>query len=422
MSRLRELRERQATILTNARAKFDEIKPDTAEARAKEIEAEFDRMMAEHDQIGQNIAREERLAAAQRSAEEARNAPDPRRPTHDGRAPGADDGQPVSYRQAFYEYVRAGADVGEMRPEARAALRAGVTEQRIQSTSGTAGGYTVPTELLNQIDIAMKAWGPMYSDDLCTVLRTASGNTINLPTVDDTAVAAVAHTEGTALTDDGGSDVTFGNAAIGAYAFDTEFVRFSMELAQDSIFNFETLLGQLLGERLARIANSKLTTGSGSSDVKGIVTFSAAGKTTAAAAAVTADEVVDFVHSVDPAYRASPKARMMFNDATLLALRKLKDSENRYLVQNAPDGSGMLVVGSVTVPYVINQAMASMAANAKFAVFGDFSRFYVRKVGNPIIGVMRERFWPDLGMAGLIRFDGEGSHSDAIKHMKNAAS
>jgi hypothetical protein len=44
----------------------------------------------------------------------------------------------------------------------------------------------------------------------------------------------------------------------------------------------------------------------------------------------------------------------------------------------------------------------------------------VRKVGAPVIGVMRERFWPDLGIAGLIRFDGELSDVAAVKHLKNA--
>lgn len=420
---LRELREQMARIFTNARAKLDEITPETPAERAAEIEREFDAMMADHDRIGERIARAERLEAAERRM----NAPDPRRPTGEDReARGADEGERPSYRQAFYRMMQVGGDLAELSAEERSILRAGVVrgaEFRTQ-TVGTpsAGGYTVPTELLAQIDIAAKAWGPMYAEDLCTTLNTASGNTIDLPTVDDTGIDAVAHTEGTALTDDGGSDVTFGKPSIGAYAFDTEFVKWSMELAQDSIFNMEVLLGQLLGERLGRIGNTKLTTGSGSSDVKGIVTASAAGKTTAAVAAVTADEIMDFIHSVDPAYRASPKARVMFNDATLLALRKLKDGQGNYLISNAPDTAGKLVIGSIVVPYSINQAMASMAANAKFMVYGDFSRFYVRKVGSPVLGVMRERFWPDLGIAGLIRIDGEISHSAAIKHMKNAAS
>ena len=96
---------------------------------------------------------------------------------------------------------------------------------RVQKTAtSAAGGYTVPTELANFIEKAMIATGPMYSSDLFTVLNTASGEGINIPTVDDTAVTAEAHTEGTAPTDDGGKDVTFGQKQLQAYAFNTEWV------------------------------------------------------------------------------------------------------------------------------------------------------------------------------------------------------
>jgi HK97 family phage major capsid protein len=267
----------------------------------------------------------------------------------------------------------------------------------------------------------MAAYGPMYTDDVCTTLNTSTGATFNIPTVNDTAVTAVAHTEGAALTDDAGKDVTFGQATLGAYAFDTEWVKWSYELAQDSIFNMEPILGTLLGERLGRIANSKLTTGSGSSDVQGIVTGSSLGITAAATDAVTADEIINLLHSVDPAYRSSPKAAFMFNDSTLSAIRKLKDGNGNYLWSMGNYQAG--VAGSILgYNYYVNQAMDSLAAAKKMMIFGDMSKFYVRKVGAPVVTVVRERFWPDLGIAGLIRFDGVIGNSAAIKHLITAAS
>lgn len=188
----------------------------------------------------------------------------------------------------------------------------------------------------------------------------------------------------------------------------------------DSIVSMEQFLGALLGERLGRLANLQLSTGTGSGAPNGIVTASSLGKTVAGTTAITADEVLDFVHSVNPAYRASPKSRIMFNDSTLLALRKLKDGQGNYLITEAPDGTGRLRVGAVSVPYSINQAMASMTTGNKVMVYGDFSKYFVRKVGAPIIGVLRERFWPDMGIAGLIRFDGELGDTAAVKHLKMA--
>ncbi len=54
-------------------------------------------------------------------------------------------------------------------------------------------------------------------------------------------------------------------------------------------------------------------------------------------------------------------------------------------------------------------------------LFGDFSRYVVRKVGNPLIGTVRERFWPKVGLAGLIRFDGDLTDAGAVKALVQAA-
>ena len=61
------------------------------------------------------------------------------------------------------------------------------------------------------------------------------------------------------------------------------------------------------------------------------MTNAGAGITAASATAITSDELIDLIHAVDPAYRNSPNTAMMMNDSTLKAVRKLKDSQNRYL-------------------------------------------------------------------------------------------
>lgn len=419
---LKEMQEKREKLVADARAALDEIKKNTDESRAAELEKRHDDIMAAFDKLEADIKREEKQAELERRAEElrARQRPIP----GDVEARGQDEGTRPEYRQAFYKMLAVGGDVSELSAEERAVLRAGVqrdAEFRMQTTgTGAAGGYTVPVELANQIIISMKAWGPMYDPGITQEMVTSSGNQINIPTVDDTGVTAEPHTEGTPLTDDGGKDVTFGQKSLNAYAFDTEFVKWSWELAQDSIFNVEALLGQLLGERLGRIANTQLTVGTGSSAPHGIVTASSLGVTAASATAITYDEIIDLVHSVDPAYRVSPRVAFMFSDSTLAALRKLKDNEGRYIwsagdVQNGVPGT---ILG---YRYHINQAVPSLAAASKVMLFGDFGKYFVRKVGSPVIGVMRERFWPDLGIAGLIRFDGELVDTAAVKHLSTAA-
>ena len=320
----------------------------------------------------------------------------------------------MDYRQAFAEIVAAGRGA-YVEQKVRNVLK----EYRVQvGGTNTSGGFTVPTTLANFIVESMKAHGPMYSSDLFNVINDTSGNTLNIPTIDDTAVTAEAHTEGTQPTDDGGKDATFGQKTLGAFAFNTEWVRWSAELNADSVLNMESVLGRLLGERMARIANSKLTTGSGSSDVEGIVTNSAAGVTAASATAVTADEIIDLVHSVDPAYRVGNVAFMM-NDSTLAAVRKLKDGDVNYLWQmgNYQAGVPQNLLG---YNVVVNQDMDSIATAKKTILFGDTSYFYVHKVSQPAIYVARERFAPDFGILDYIRFDGVLSNKAAIKHLIQA--
>jgi HK97 family phage major capsid protein len=413
MQEIQTLREQMASIATEARAKLSEVTDETEETRAAEIEREFDAMMADHDKLAARVEREDRVAQAFKKLEATDTT---KIPEAEGRtAPAVDNGLTMDYRAAFAEMIANGGDA-YVEPEVRNVLK----EYRVQvGSTNSAGGYTVPTELATFIVESMKAFGPMYTANVFTSIETAAGNPFNIPTLDDTTVTAEAHTEGTQPTDDGGKDATFGQKTLNAYAFNTEWVRWSAELNADSVFNMESLLGRLLGERMGRIANAKLTTGSGSSDVEGIVTNSAAGVTAASATAVTADEIIDLVHSVDPAYRQSPNAAIMMNDSTLKAIRKLKDGNGNYLWQmgDFQIGTPQNILG---YPVVVNQDMDSIATAKKTILFGDMSRFYVRKVGQPSIYVARERFAPDFGILGYIRLDGCLSDTAAVKHLVQA--
>ncbi len=424
---LRELQEKRGRLVTQAREALNEITANTDESRSAELEARHDAIMAEFDKIEKDIEREERMAeiearfASRTEEERARRRPGSE---SEGRAAGSESGgDGLTYRSVFFKFIASGADLAALEPEERAVLKAGVQaadEYRAQSSAtGAAGGYTVPTELANEIIKSMKAWGPMYDEAVTTQINTTSGAVIQLPTIDDTSGTGFAHTQGADLVDDGSVDAVFGQKQLEAYVFDTKFIKFSFELAQDSIFNMEALLGSLLGERLGRIANAQLTTGSGTSAPNGVATASSLGKTAASATAVASDELIDLVHSVDPAYRTAPKVGFQFNDTTLAAIRKLKDGQGNYLWQMGDVTKGQ--PGTLlSYRYTINQAVASIATGNKSVLFGDFGKYFVRKVGSPVIGVMRERFWPNLGIAGYIRFDGELADAAAIKHLKQA--
>jgi HK97 family phage major capsid protein len=429
MATIKELREQAAKTLTEARSMLDGINDKSTKEQRAEAEQSVDKALAETSDIEARADRLGKLEAAEKRADEARDADE--REARESKRPSLGAGQAgqggdMDYRTAFHEYLRAQGQKAEMPTEARTVLERGFqsVEHRAQTTTASAGGYTIPTELSNIMVKSMLAWGPMYDPGITTEIVTSGGGAITMPTVNDTATTVEKSTEGTTYTDDGGKDVTFGEKTLNAYAFNTEWLRVSKELADDSVFAMETILGNLLGERLGRRANLELTVGDGTGDPNGIVTASGAGIVAAATNAITADEIIDLLHSVDPAYRNGPGVRFMFNDSTLAAIRKLKDGDGNYLWQmgNVQAGVPGALLG---YNYSINQAMAGLASgvDSRVAVFGDFSKYYVRKVGSPLIGALQDKdFWPGFGIAGYIRFDGELSDVAAVKHMALAAS
>ncbi|CAD7336129.1 phage major capsid protein [Sphingomonadales bacterium 58] len=419
--------EERGQLVTEARDLLTQAEKETDTTKAAELEQRHDQIMQKVDALDTKIAREERTAAAERSEEErrSRNRPRGRDVEHRGQEGG--DGEEkdaeqlqAEYRDAFYAMLSEGGDIGALDTEQRALLRRGYVENRTQ-TAGTAaaGGYTVPTTLANRIVEVMKDWGPMYDGKITDEMVTSSGNPFDIPTNDDTGKSSAALAEGADLTDDNSGDLEFGEASLSAYVHATPWLKISFELLQDSAFNIEQFVARKLGERLGRGANGKLTIGTGVNEARGVVVASALGKTAASATAIAADELIDLQHSVNAAYRRSPFCRWMFADTTLASVRKLKDGQGNFLWQmgdvrvGAPD----LILGK---PYSVNDDVPAIATGNRAIIFGDFSRYTVRKVGSPLIGTVRERFWPKVGMAGLIRYDGDLLDSNAVKHLKLA--
>lgn len=418
--------EQRGQLVAEARSILDAVEGEADATRLAEAEARHDGVIAKLDALDKKIAREERQLALETAQEEQRSR---LRPTGaDGSAAGVDvqggdqersaEQRGAEYRDAFYAMLRNGGDLSALEPEQRAMLRQGFVENRVQAgATDAAGGFTVPTTLAGFIVSAMKDFGPMYDPGITTEIVTSSGNPFDIPTNDDTGNTAALIAEGAQLTDDNSGDLVFGEKNLNAYVYATPWLQISFELLQDSAFNLEAFIGGKLGERLGRIANQRLTVGTGAGQPNGIVTASSQGLVAAAAAAVTGDELISLQHSVNAAYRRSPKCGWMFADTTLATLRKLKDGQGNYLWQmgdvrvGAPD----LILGK---GYHVNDDVPAMAAGLRSLLFGDLSAYIVRKVGSPLIGTVRERFWPKAGMAGLVRFDGELADTGAVKHLR----
>jgi HK97 family phage major capsid protein len=320
-----------------------------------------------------------------------------------------DDDLSERYQAAFREWVTIGP--ADMTTEARAALREGyVAPDRAAQGVGvtTAGGYLVPEGFRAQMVERMKAWGAVQ--EVAQNITTRTGAPLPWPTNDDTGNVGALLAENTAATE---QDFAFGVAQLGAYKYTSKIVRISLEFLQDvDWIDAEAFVQRKFAERLGRIHNQHFTTGTGTAQPLGIVTGATSGVTAASATAITADELIDLQHSVDPAYRNSPNARFMLSDAALKAARKLKDLNGQYLFQAQTAGDvPSLLAGA---PYVVNVDMAVPATGVKSVLFGDFEAGYViRWVREMSMLQLRERY-AEFGQVGFIAFDrADGTVQDA---------
>jgi len=296
----------------------------------------------------------------------------------------------------------------------------------MSTTTGSEGGFTVPTETASQLIESLKAFGGMRA--VANVLVTATGAPMSFPTADATAEVGEIVAENV-LTN--AVDTAFGTISLPVYKYSSKSVAVPIELLQDSNIDIEGYVNALLVTRLGRITNTHFTTGSGSSQPRGVVTGAATGVTaansTSQVTAVTYDSLVNLIHSVDPAYRMGATVRFMMNDATVGVIRKIKDGSNVPIFNpgyqvGVPGGAPDTLLGH---PIVVNQDMAVMAANAKSIAFGDFGKYYIRDA----MGVTLRRFDDSafmlkgqIGFCAWLRSGGNLMDSAAVKLFVNAAS
>jgi HK97 family phage major capsid protein len=301
-----------------------------------------------------------------------------------------------SRSDVFNKYLRYGMQ--ELNREERYLLRG----TNPQTTADSAGGYTIPEGWTGELDWAKQFVGEV--ENVARVFSTATGNTLPIPKVNDTAVDAALQTEGSATTV---ADMTFGNTDLSAYTYST-LVKVSKQLLQDEEVNLIGYLTELLGQRIARATNAALTTGDGSSKPNGIITAATVGKTAASATAITHEELIDLYYSVDPAYRMGTSCYYMMNDAVHAAVRKLglTAAENFNPITFSNDGT-MFILGKEVK---INQDMASaITTGNKTILFGDFSGYAVRVAGGINVLRMDERYADELnvGFIAYKRVDGD---------------
>ena len=285
--------------------------------------------------------------------------------------------------------------------EARMRAEEAYGQRAMSALTGSAGAYSISPTFIQQLEINKLAFSSILQH--AEIMRTARGEPLHWPTADDTSNTG--EIVGESATIDGSTDFTLGQTIWNAYKFHAKMIKVPWELLEDSDFNIEGIIAEMLGQRLGRISNTRFTTGTGASQPKGITVGLTTGKTTASSTAIAADELLDLIDAIDDAYLNG--ASFMFNKAILLALRKLKDGQGQYLGQEGMRGGPRATIFSY--PYAINNDMASTITSGDLTMlFGQLSAYKVRQVRGMRFIRLSERFaeFDQIAFDVFLRQDG----------------
>ncbi len=428
-----EIRLKRAKVFTEARKIVDQYKKD--ERIKAEDQAKIDKFLEEARECDKQLREIEEDEKRRKEIEEGFKSlgestgrqTDPTDPAKESRGADKDkkaerEQREATQRQAFDRFLRRGHSglTAEMRSalgpahglEQMMSAAAGVTGEddeearALSAVTGSAGGFTVPTLYQPDVSEAMKAFWGVRMDGSEHIVGD-SGQDLPFITNDDTGNVGELLGESASATTQ--QDLVFGQTMVSTYMYSSKLVLVPIQLLQDAGFDIGAYLFKKLTERIGRIVNTHCTTGTGSGQPRGIVTAvgtsgTGIGVTAAANNAITADELLQLQHSVDPAYRMQSSYKL--SDGLLQRVRILKDSNGRYLLNDATAGAPATIWGK---PYSIFTDMASsITATTNVVLFGRASDYKTREVRGLTLFRFGEVYMTNLqvGFLAFGRFGG----------------
>ena len=353
MSKILDMRTKRGEIWDKAKAFLDAHTNESGLMTAEDA-ATYERMEQEVIDLGHAIEREERAAELERElsasvSPDLASRPEQRKDTKIGTASDA-------YRDAFWKQMR---DMERRNADVRNALQVGELSE---------GGYTVPDEFEHILVQALDEENIMRG--LVHVITTSSGDR-KIPLVTSKGSASWVEEEA-AIPE---SDDAFGQITLSAHKVGS-MIRISEELLHDSAFDLAGYITNEFARRVGAAEEEAIISGNGTHKPTGLLhaTLGAeAGVTAAAAAAITADELIDLQHSLKAGYRR--KAAYIMNDATIKLLRKLKDGNGQFLWQ-----PGLLLGQPDTLlnqKVLTSNYMPLPTAGNKAILYGDYSYYWL---------------------------------------------
>ena len=400
MNQIVTLREKRAQAWDAAKA-FLEAKRQPDGTIAAEDALTYEKMEKTVEDLGREVNRLERQAVIDLEMNAPTSTPVLNQPGT--QEPAAKTGRATeAYKTAFWRVMRQKA----VPHEVFNALQIGTESE---------GGYLVPDEYERTLIDRLEELSIFRQ--LAHVIRTDSGNRL-IPVVASKGTASWIG-EGVQYPE---SDDSFGQVTIGAHKLVTT-IKVSEELLNDSVFDIAAYIAQEFARRISAAEEEAFFTGTGVGRPTGVLAATGGaelGVTAASATALTFDEVMDLYYSLRAPYRRN--AVFLMNDATVKALRKLKNGSGDYIWQPS------VVAGTpdtiLNRPVYTSSFMPTLAADAKPMLFGDLGYYWVADREGRVFKRLNE-IYASTGQVGFLaseRVDGKLVLPEAVKvlQMKSA--
>ena len=173
-----------------------------------------------------------------------------------------------------------------------------------------------------------------------------------------------------------------------------------------------------MAQKIAAFLEGELLNGSGSSAAQGITATSNI-KKVAATDAIKADELIDLQAQVKQVYQQN--ACWIMNSSTFTAIKKLKDNNNRYLLQD--DITGEFPYRLLGKPVFLSDNMATMTNDAKVIVYGDLKALSVNFRENIEIQILKEKYATQhaIGVVSWFEFDSKVTDNQKVAVLEMAS-
>lgn len=381
LKKMRENREEKVKALENV---LNAAKTENRAMTAEE-QASFGAIEKEIADIDKTIEAEERAAKAKNTRETGDNGAEQKT-------------QEELEERAFVKYVLGAA--------------AGLEERAGELNLTMANnGAIVPTSIANKIIKKVKDISPILSratvyymtgELKVPVYGASSGHDVKVAYSDDF----------TELTADAGkfTSVDLKGYLVGALTL------IGRKLKTNAMFNVTDFIVNYMAEEIAAFLEGELLNGT-TSKMEGALSTTNE-KTAAAAAAITADELIDLQAKVKQAFQSD--ACWIMHPETFTAVKKLKDGQNRYLLQD--DFTGEFPYRLLGKPVFVSDNMPKIATGAKTVLYGDMSGLSVKIAEQLEIEVLREKYATQhaIGVVAWMEVDSKVTDSQRMAVLKMA--